>query len=155
MVGTANHKLWFLRRLKILGASHETLVDIYKLFVRQGLLLASPLWSSALSRMNQNQLERIQRQATRVIIGPLPLDYDQRMALLSLPSLERHRAQLTRKFAIKMAADPKFAHLFPKREGPDTRSKLTYIQPKCNTNRYKTSSLPSFITILNKEANKV
>ena len=56
LVNTGNRKIWFVRRLKSLGASTETLVDIYKLFVRQGLELAAPLWSGALRPKPQSKL---------------------------------------------------------------------------------------------------
>ena len=52
IVTNANQKMWFIRRLKKLGASKHTLVDIYKLFVRQSLELAAPLWACALTRKN-------------------------------------------------------------------------------------------------------
>ena len=53
IVKKATSKLWFLRRLKTLGASIESLVDIYKLFVRSNLEFAAPLWTGLSRRMKK------------------------------------------------------------------------------------------------------
>ena len=56
----ANSKLFFIRRLKDLRASQSTLVENYKLFIRQGLEFASPLWTSSHSKKNIKDLEKLQ-----------------------------------------------------------------------------------------------
>ena len=43
MVSKAKSRLWFLRRLKVLGASQKTLLDIYKLFCRSILEYGAPV----------------------------------------------------------------------------------------------------------------
>ena len=150
IVTSACHKMWFLRRLKSFGASRETLTDVFKLFIRQSTELAAPLWSSAITRHDSDRLERIQRQATRLIIGPgSTADYSQRLKMLSLISMKQRLADLTRTFALKMGHDRRYAHLFPKRQSTNTRNKQTFIKPLCLTNRYLTSSLPVFVDILN------
>ena len=155
LVKSANKKMWFLRRLKILGASSDTLVDIYKLFVRQGMEVASPAWSSGLTRGNIARLERIQSQATRVICGWTPLNSEQRLNKLSLQDLKSRRLQLTKKFAKQFAADSRFESLFPLSSGPATRNKNKYLVPQCNTRRYQTSPIVAFIEISNQEAHKM
>ena len=50
IVRKANTKTYFIRRLKKLGASEATLVDIYSLFIRSGLELSAPLWHYALTK---------------------------------------------------------------------------------------------------------
>ena len=52
LVQKSNPKIWFLRRLKTLGASKSTLLEIYKLFVRQALEVAVPVWNSSLTKAN-------------------------------------------------------------------------------------------------------
>ena len=44
VVAKGNARLWFLRRLKLLGASQDTLIDIYKLFCRSTLEFSAPVW---------------------------------------------------------------------------------------------------------------
>ena len=48
----ANSKLFFIRRLKDLRASQSTLVEIYKLFIRQGLEFEVPLYGHNLFQKN-------------------------------------------------------------------------------------------------------
>ena len=69
LVSKVNSKLWFLRRLKTLGASTETLLDIYKLFIRSHLEFCAPLWTGNLSSKNCRDLERVQKVAIKIILG--------------------------------------------------------------------------------------
>ena len=144
--------LWFLRRLKTIGASVPVLLDIYKIFVRQSLETAAPLWSSALTTKNCQQLERVQSLATALILGPAPPPRSQaRLRILSLPSLKSRRFDITKKFAEQISENPKYAHLFQRRKSTNTRSGQQFVKPLCLTKRFKTSSIPAFIDILNKE----
>ena len=59
-----NSRLWFLRRLKLLGASQETLLEIYKLFCHSVLEFGAPVWSGALSKKNVQDIERVQRNGS-------------------------------------------------------------------------------------------
>ena len=45
LAGKANKRIYFLRRLKKLGASNNTLKDVYCLFVRSLLEFCAPLWA--------------------------------------------------------------------------------------------------------------
>ena len=154
VVKKGHKKMWFLRRLKGLGASIETLLVIYKLFVRQGAEIAAPVWSGALTKGNSAQLERLQRQATKVMCGGAPLDYTQRLERLSLENLDQRRLKITKKFATKMASDKRFSELFPGKEGPSTRNNQIYTEPFCKTRRYSTNPIVTFIKLLNQEAQK-
>ena len=69
IVQKGNSRLWFLRRLKILGASRSTLLDIYKLFCRSVLEFGAPVWSGALSAKSNQEIERVQKNAMRIISG--------------------------------------------------------------------------------------
>ena len=57
---------------------------MYKLFVRQSLEFAVPLWSSVLSQQNKTKIERIQAQVTDLILGPNQLSYTERLRELQL-----------------------------------------------------------------------
>ena len=69
IVQKANQKIWTLRRFKDQGASKETLLELYKLFVRSGLEFAAPLWTFGLSKKNVKDIEHIQSMVTNVILG--------------------------------------------------------------------------------------
>ena len=150
LVSKARQKVWFIQRLKRIGASQKNLVEMYKLFVRQSLEFAAPLWSNALTQNNKHKLERIQAQVTDLILGPNQLTYNERLRELDLSDLEGRRLKLTKNFCSKMVKDDRFKFLFPKRR-TKTRSKNKYIEPQCKTNRMKSSSIPTFIRLLNNE----
>ena len=59
MTKKAKSKLWFLRRLKYLGASDNTLIDLFKLHLRSTLELAVPLWTGSITKKEINSIERL------------------------------------------------------------------------------------------------
>ena len=54
LVRKAHSKIFFIRRLKNLGASADTLKDVYKLFVRSGLELSAPVGTMHIPRGTDN-----------------------------------------------------------------------------------------------------
>ena len=53
IVYKANKRLWFLRRLRVLGANKSTLLDI----CWSVLEYCSPVWCGALTKKNKNQID--------------------------------------------------------------------------------------------------
>ena len=147
----ASRKLWFLRRLKSQGASTDSLMDIYRLFVRSKLELACPVWSNALTQGQSKAIERVQKAALRIIHGDHRMSYEKALKTLNEVTLAKRREQISLRFARKCAKNERFSHLFPQRVGVLTKSKAQYLRPKCNTRRYKTSCVPSLIRMLNQE----
>ena len=151
MIQKANQKMWSLRRLKSQGASRATLIELYKLMIRQGLEFAAPLWTFGLSQKNKSDLERIQSKVTNLIIGENQLSYPERLNELNLDFLEDRRISLARSCSDKMVRDKRFQFLFPKKQYKSTRSKDKYIIPLCRTNCLKNSSILKFIEYQNKK----
>ena len=150
IVQRATSKLWFLRRLKVLGADNESLVDLYKLFVRSNLEFAAPLWSGAITSGESRKIERVQKIAVAIILGSRYSEYEDSLDKLGLELLSDRRKTLSVKFAKNMSNDPKFLSLFPK--GLTTRSGKEYFAtPECSTKRYRTSAIPFLIDLLNTE----
>ena len=145
----AKSKLWFLRRLKYLGASDQTLIDLFKLHVRSTLEIAVPLWSGAITKKEINSIERVQKISTKFLLGNRYISYDQALNILELETLETRRDEICFKFAKKCAKNSKFKHWFPKISSVETRSKQIYIKPSGKTKRYLTSSIPHLTNILN------
>ena len=150
IVRKASSKLWFLRRLKTLGVSKESLVDIYKLFVRSNLEFAVPLWAGAITKKEIGNIERVQKIAAAIILGSRYTDYNEALEILDLELLSDRRTTLTLKFAKNLRKDERFSHLFP--DGVSTRSGKRFIAvPECETKRYKTSAIPFMIDLLNSD----
>ena len=144
-------KIWFLRRLKLLGASTSVLTLLFKLFVRSQLEVAAPLWANSITIGDRSRLERVQRAAVAVLTAGSRLDYGQSLQGLGLCNLEKRRQALVKKQAIKMAEDTRYSDFFELRTGSKTRSKNRYMEPTYKTNRMKFSAIPSFLRSLNKE----
>ena len=147
LVSKANSKLWFLRRLKTLGASTETLLDIYKLFIRAHLEFCAPLWSGNLSSKNCKDLERVQDVALKIILGRQYQSYESALELLEEEPLSERRVTLCKKIGKKFASSPNYEHLFPK--GITTRTRTTYLEPEFRTKRFGKSAIPHIIRTLN------
>ena len=76
VVQRGQSRLWFLRRLKLLGASSTTLVDIYKLFCRSVLEYCAPVWAGSITKKNTQNIERVQKNAFKIIFGSHYTTYD-------------------------------------------------------------------------------
>ena len=155
IVQKANQKIWTLRRLKSQGASIPTLVELYKLFVRQGLEFAAPLWTFGLTQRNKSAIERIQANVTNLILGQNTKSYNERLRELQLVNLESRRTTLARACSDKMIKDERFDYLFPRKKISTTRSKDKYMRPLCHTNRLKNSAIPRFIEYQNEKLTSV
>ena len=114
LVSKGNGKIWFLRRLKALGASLTTLIDIFNLFIRSHLEFCAPLWAGNLSTKNCQDLERVQKTALKVILGPKYVSYENALEILEEVSLEERRTLLCLKFARKFSTHPNYGQLFQK-----------------------------------------
>jgi hypothetical protein len=59
-----------LRRLKKHGAGTGDLKDVYMKQVRSVLELAEPAWHPGLTQSDSLDIERVQRAATNIMLGP-------------------------------------------------------------------------------------
>ena len=146
-------RLYFLRRLKGLGASPKTLKEVYVLFVRSILEQCAPLWAGNLSKKSSKALSRVEKNALRIIFPTK--SYEESTKCLNLVRLDERRINLTKTFAQKMAKNPRFEHLFKKRTGSKTRSDCKFVIPKTRRNRHKFSPLPVFCKLLNGQTKDV
>ena len=114
LIKRANTRMFFIRRLKKLGASNTTLKEAYVLFVRPILEMCAPLWTGALMQNNakhlSESLERIQRNFCRILFPSKTYDFAKNA--LGLQSLTERRVILSKHCASKMAKNNKFSHLF-------------------------------------------
>ena len=69
IIKRAYAKLWIIRRLKALGASQQTLLDIYYKHIRSILEFGAPAWDGALTKRDKLILERVQRAALKIIFS--------------------------------------------------------------------------------------
>ena len=101
--------------------------------------------------MQSNRLlESVEKSAMKIICYRYR-SYEDSLDELQIQKLSLRRREITRKFAINMSKNPKFTHLFPINNGPETRNRTKFIEPQCKLKRYFTSPIPHFIRIINNE----
>ena len=67
IVKKAYARMWIVRRLKMLGASRQRLVDVLQKQVLSVLLLAVPAWDCLLTAQERTDIERVLRTGLRII----------------------------------------------------------------------------------------
>ena len=156
MISRANKKLWFLRRLKTLGAEDNDLKDVYIKQIRSILEYAAPVWHSSLTVGDSMAIERIQKSALRIILSHRYQSYATALIYLEMEPLYLRRDRLCMKFARKCLSSNKFSQWFK----PDKKISVTRQQNKkfCHvlsrTVRYEKSPLSYLTNLLNKAKNR-
>ena len=143
-------RLWMIRRLKSLECPLEHLVDTYIKQVRSIMEMACPVWHSSLTKANNNDLERVQKSAARIILGDDYTSYSAALDSLELETLDNRREELCLNFALKSADPPTHSKWFVEiKDCPNTRNLNAYQPIWTRTGRYKKSPIPYFTTLLN------
>ena len=94
---------WMLRRLK----NH-----VYIKQVRSVLELAVPAWHPGLTQSDSLDIERVQRAATNIILGPNYKSYKTALETLQLDSMAARREALCLKFGKKAVKHTKHSNWF-------------------------------------------
>ena len=129
------------------------LKQIYISQVRSKLEQSAVVWHSSLTVKNENDLERIQKAALRIILKNRYQSYNQALALLQMKSLKDRREELCLKFAKKCLRIEKFQKYFPltnKKHCMLMRDTEKFGLSKCGSSRYKNSAIPYMISLLNR-----
>ena len=112
IITKAKKRVWFLRRLKLLGASQNTLLDLFRLFIRSVLEMGVPLWAGALTQKNKKEIESVQHSCIKLIFGSKFITYEQALKKTGLETLAARRDKLCVKFAKKCTSSIKFKNWF-------------------------------------------
>ena len=156
IVSRANKKLWFLRRLKTLGANQDDLRDVYIKQIRSILEFAVPVWHSSLTGEDRLLIERIQKSALHIILGNMyQSSYTSALKLLQLETLFRRRQKLCAKFARKSFKNAKFNKWFKLNDRVTvTRQQgRKFCQVYCRTQRFERSPISYITELLNRAKN--
>ena len=130
-------------------------LDIYQMFdvytkeVRSILEMAVPVWHSGLTKLQSQDIERIQKAAMQIILQDKYINYQLACRTFSSQTLELRRVKLCSKFASK---NLKSENCLFSRVGTNTntRQKPNLVREfKCHTRRYQNSSLPFLAQLLN------
>ena len=140
-----------LKRLKNMGASTKVLLDVYCKQVRSVVEFAAVVWTSGLTLENSIQIERVQKSAFSVILGPAYKSYHEACSSLNMETLEDRRKQLSSTFATKSATHPEHRSWFVQNmNNINTRSEKTpYLPAQGRTQRFMNSPIPYLTELLN------
>ena len=116
LVKKANARLVLLRKAKEYTHDIKDLKCIYSSYVRSILEYGSNVWHSSLTEENRTDLERVKKNAFRIILGKQYEDYESSLLKLNYDSLEKRREILSEKFALNCLKNPKTKMHFPKND---------------------------------------
>ena len=150
MVRKASKRLWILRRLKKLGATKSSLVEVYLKQIRCILEFGAPAWQGSLTLDDNTDIERVQKCALHIILGKDYISYKNALQSFNLENLEARRTRLCLKFALKAEAHPKFRKWFQiNTKTYNARSTVRYKNVYANHARYANSPLAYLTKLLN------
>ena len=104
VVPMRDSRLFLMRQLKSLGLNNAGLVTFYMTNVRSVLTYASPAWFSLLSDFSKNELEKVQRSATRIVLPHC--SYEEHLKILELSYLYDFIVCLSKTHFIKILHNP-------------------------------------------------
>ena len=143
-----------LRKLSSFGAPPSDLKQIYIMFIRSLLEQSSSVWHSSLTVECENDLERVQKIALKIILKEKYKSYENSLQIMDLETLKERRSKLSLNFAKKCLKNPKMKHLFPPKKGTHEmrkRNQEHFQVFHTNTERYKNSAIISMQNQLNQE----
>ena len=152
LVIKANGRMELLHRVASFGTDIQDLKIIYILFVRSQLEQSAVVWHSSLTEQQKNDLERVQRSALKIILGPKYETYKKSLNILDLEPLDQRREYLCFRFAQKCTKNEKTKHMFPlneKTHNMDLRKHEKFKVNHANTDRLRRSPIIYMQHLLN------
>ena len=113
---------------------------------------SATVWHSSLTQENIEDLERVQKSAVKIILGPKYNGYKKSLIKLDMESLQERRKILCLTFAQKCVKNPKTMKMFPenkKEHKMETRKPEKYLVQHANTERLKKSAIIYMQNLLN------
>ena len=93
--------MWILRRMQGLDLNEWQLFDVYTKEIRSILEMAVPVWHSSLTKLQSNEIEKVQKIAMKIILKHKYVSYDLACRKFNTITLEERREKLCYKFASK------------------------------------------------------
>ena len=152
LVKKANSRMCLLNKLVEFGVPENDLIQIYVLYIRSILEQSCPVWHSSLTAENSSDLERVQKNALKIILKSDYIDYSQALQKAGLSSLSSRRDQLCLKFAKSCLKSEATKDIFPLNTtvtNAVTRKKETFKVTPSTTERLKKSAIPCMQRMLN------
>ena len=126
-------------------------------YVRSILEQLCQVWHSSLTLGNFQDLERVQKNALKIILQDEYLSYSNALNKTGIASLFERRGELCLKFAISCLKHREMSRMFPLNNVPtamDTRHWNKFRVTSCRTERLKSSAIPYLQNLLNSNSSK-
>ena len=130
----------------------EDLVQIYCLYIRSVLEYNnSSVWFSSITQEENNDLERVQKCACKIILREEYTDYASALVWLNIQNLSERRKALAKRFTEKCIKSERFSDLFPlnNKHHLNLRKTEKYLVKFSRTLRLCKSSIPAMQRLLN------
>ena len=151
LVKRCYQRMIILRNLYSFNVPTRELVNIYCLYIRSVAEQSCVVWGSSITLGEDNDLERIQKVALRIILKENYITYNHALSITSLQTLKSRRILLMKRFAVKCTKNSFTENMFPLNPSTaNTRNREKYIVTKGKTDRLTKSAIPTMQRLLNK-----
>ena len=154
IVKKAYARMKIIRKLIQFNAPKTDLLPVYIVYIKSRLEQSSNVWHSGLSIQNENDLERVQKVACKLILKHNYKSYENSLIVLGIETLKERREFLSLSFAKKCLKIDQMKHLFPPNDKShimDTRNHEHFKVFKAHTNRLQESPIIYMQKLLNTE----
>ena len=143
-----------LHKLVDSDVPQDDLVHIYILYIRSILEQSCQVWHSLLTLENFQDLERVQKNALKIILQEDYQTYSNAFEMTGLQTLFERRSSLSLKFATSCVKNKQTLSMFPLNPvthnyNTDTRAREKYHVTKARTERLRCSAIPYMQGLLN------
>ena len=146
IVKRANARMRMLHKLVEFSVSTEDLVNIFILYIRLIPEQSCQVWHSRLTLENLMDIERVQKNALKIILKDDYISYEHALDSVGLDCLADRRQQLCLKFAKACLKHPEMKEMFPyNQHGQREKFHVTFE----STDRLKESGIPFMQRLLN------
>ena len=152
IVKRAKARMRLLHKLVSFSVPVEDLTLIYNLYIRSVLEQSCQVWHSSLSFHNLTDIERVQKNALKIILQEDYCNYEHALKISNLDSLVDRREMLCLKFAKSCVKNNTVRDMFPVNPVDyhvDTRDREVYNVTMANTERLRRSAVPYMQRMLN------
>ena len=141
---------WMIRHLKNGGVDEKTLVAVYSSVIRSVIEYAVPVYHHMLTGEQSERLERLQRQTLKMVYG-FDVSYSEALRRSGLTTLAERRAEIVRKFVVKVSNNERYDRWFPLLEAApyNLRTRRRYEEFYARTERMLNNPLNRMRKLLN------
>ena len=156
IVKKANSRMRLLHKLVEFGVPEQDLLNIYTLYIRSILEQSCQVWHSSLTIENGLDLERVQKNAFKIILQENYITYNHALSITGFQTLFKRRETLCLRFAKSCVKNSQTKHMFPENHSRrvydiNTRHEEKYVVTHANTERLQSSAIPYMQRLLNNE----